>query len=269
MSKTHEKKHHKKIKDCSIIDTISNLSDKSKYHSDWNNKSKYLSDWNDKSKSHSDSNDKSKYRHDSNDKYRSDSKYHNHSDHKSKHHYDLNEKKEDRKCNNVRCGPQSQVSFCVPLSFDQELVVGTGGTGTTGGSLVPLSFNSINADKISGQLKLKFNSSLSMMAYKLYVFNAISPYNQITAAHLHLGSASQNGPVVIPLYEKDPTNVNGLLSEGVITNKDIINTNLSGFSIINSVNSLYNAITEEVIYANVHSTQFPAGIIRGQIYVNH
>lgn len=166
-------------------------------------------------------------------------------------------------CTQIKCDSQDQIAFCVPLSFDQELVPGTGGV------LIPLSRVAANTDNIRGVLKLKFNSSLSKLAYALYVFNATAHDNQITGAHLHVGGASSNGPVAVDLFNGPPRNVNGLLIKGLIDNRSIEPLTIEDINAINSVASLYQAIREGALYANVHSQQFPDGVIRGQIYLKN
>ena len=170
----------------------------------------------------------------------------------------------DRRRPQVACGAQAQDSFCVPLSFDQELV--TNGAGL----LVPLSTVAQNNDNIRGVLKLKFNSSLSKAAYALYVFNATNEDNRIISAHLHLGPASANGPVVVTLFEGPARNVNGLLIKGTIDNRDVVDFAAGGGNpATNSVASLYQAIRDGRLYVNVHSEQFPDGVVRGQIYLKN
>lgn len=166
-----------------------------------------------------------------------------------------------KRCTDVKCGSQSQSAFCTPLSFDQELALGPGGF------LVPLSTLATNTDGIRGVLKLKFNSSLSRAAYALYVFGATNPTNRIVGAHLHAGSTSQTGPVVVDLFNGPARNVNGLLIKGLIDNSSIAGLNgVDEYPTVNSVASLYSAIQDGYVYANVHSAQFPDGVVRGQIY---
>ncbi|CAH6420613.1 CHRD domain-containing protein [uncultured virus] len=167
-------------------------------------------------------------------------------------------------CNDVRCGAQGQVKFCVPVVFQQELISPTGGTG----ALVPLSTVSQNTDNIHGTLKLKFNSNLSRMAYRLYVYNATNPNNFITDAHLHGGSANENGPVIVNLYSGNPRISNGLLAKGLIGNNNIQLISASTGYAFNSIASLYEGIRRGLVYVNVHSQQFPGGIIRGQVFVD-
>lgn len=164
-------------------------------------------------------------------------------------------------CPRVKCGPQAQESFCIPLSFDQELVE------NEEGNLVPLSNEAANLDDVRGVLKLKFNSSLSKAAYALYVYNARSESNRIVGAHLHYGNASSNGPVLVALFEGPPRSSNGLLIKGVIDNRSVVQESETGVA-VNSLASLYEAIRAGNVYVNVHSEQFPGGIVRGQI-LNH
>lgn len=158
----------------------------------------------------------------------------------------------------VSCGSQAQDSFCVPLSFDQELAFNDAGV------LVPLSTLASNNDNVRGVLKLKFNSNLSKAAYALYVYNATAANNRITGAHLHFGSANRNGPVVVNLFDGPARNANGLLIKGRFDNRDIVADGST-----NSVASIYQAIRDGLLYANVHSEQFPDGIVRGQIYLKN
>lgn len=181
----------------------------------------------------------------------------------SRNRKDCDSNDDNRRPEEVRCESQGQNTFCVPISFDQELIAGTGGV------FVPLSLSFINTDRIHGVLKLKFNSTLSRAGYRLYVYNAILRGNRIVDAHLHHGDAHENGPVIVGLFNSNgnPRAVNGLLSQGIIENRDIAivdnNGDATGF---NSVASLFERIREGHIYVNVHNEQFPNGVIRGQIF---
>jgi hypothetical protein len=69
-----------------------------------------------------------------------------------------------------------------------------------------------------------------------------------TAAHIHRGTASRNGPIVVPL--RAPSATLGLSSACVTVATSLLNEirrNPGGF------------------YANVHTTQFPNGAVRGQL----
>lgn len=72
----------------------------------------------------------------------------------------------------------------------------------------------------------------------------------LTGAHVHTGMFAQNGPVLIPFTVPPGTPGDGVLS--------------------GTINSFANAHdffapNPSAFYVNVHSTQFPAGAIRGQL----
>lgn len=169
-----------------------------------------------------------------------------------------------RKRNNTREYNKSickaETSFYVRISFDQELASKEGED-----NLIPLSLITENPEKIHGLLKLRFNNSLSVATYKLYVFNSGYNKNRIIGAHLQSGSANQNGLGIADLYSGFPTNSDGVLSRGSLTNKDI--HNIQG-SVVNTISSLYQAILQGNVYVNVMTELFPAGFIRGQIYTH-
>lgn len=174
------------------------------------------------------------------------------------------EKCRDRKKRSeVVCEPQNQLKFCVSLVFQQELINGTGGVG----DFIPLSRVSQNLDRIHGVLQLKFNSTFSRIAYRLFVYNATNPLNRITAAHLHNGFANENGPIIVNLYNGSPRRVDGELSQGVLNNDDITSQFIPDSFNFNSIASIYEGIRRGLVYVNVHSEQFPDGVIRGQIYL--
>lgn len=71
-----------------------------------------------------------------------------------------------------------------------------------------------------------------------------------TAAHIHDGSAGQNGPVKIPL--PTPNGGNPGASAGCIA--------------IGSTLSAKLRANPAAFYVNVHNAQFPGGAIRGQLF---
>jgi hypothetical protein len=68
--------------------------------------------------------------------------------------------------------------------------------------------------------------------------------NQVTAAHIHLGAAGTNGPVVYPLSAETFAITSGSIS---LTDEDVANLAAGDF------------------YLNVHSTFAPGGFARAQI----
>ena len=165
---------------------------------------------------------------------------------------------------NGRSEQSKNFYFVVPLSFEQELVP------NNLGAIVPLTSLTGNSENICGCFKLLFNKKFSLAKYELYVYNATNPNNKIISAHIHSGDTNQTGPIVVTLYSGAPTNVNGLLSKGVISNNDItLSANYK------TVATIYAGILNNNIYVNIHSNgtfnngtrgNFRDGIIRGQIF---
>jgi hypothetical protein len=108
------------------------------------------------------------------------------------------------------------------------------------------------------------------LAYKLIVANI----ENVVAAHIHIGPAGMNGPVVVFLFGPVPPGggrTDGPLSEGVITAANFVGP-LSG----QPFSDLIEAIEAGNTYVNVHTDDgvappntgagdFPGGEIRGQI----
>lgn len=84
------------------------------------------------------------------------------------------------------------------------------------------------------------------LSYYIKVNNLVSA-DQLTAAHFHTGDPLTNGPVVVDF---NPTFVDGVAT-GTITLRESF------------ADSLLN--TSNQIYFNVHSTQYPNGLVRGQV----
>jgi hypothetical protein len=169
-------------------------------------------------------------------------------------------------CNDI------QLFSCTPLVFEQELrplvVLPPNPT-----QFQPASLTGSNPDDYVGIFKIRFKSDLSSATFRLRAAGNLNPNNVITEAHIHVGSASVNGPIVVTLY---PTlsnpfqNSNAVNIKGTITNADI--AHFPGNELIpvqiNSVASLYDALRKGLLYVNVHTTLTPAGIIRGQLYLS-
>jgi CHRD domain len=87
------------------------------------------------------------------------------------------------------------------------------------------------------------------------------------AAHIHLGQRSVNGGVSAFLCgggDKPPCPGTGGTVSGVIDPTDVIGPDNQGIE-PGAMNELLAAMRAGVTYANVHSTRFPGGEIRGQI----
>lgn len=101
------------------------------------------------------------------------------------------------------------------------------------------------------------------LTYKLNVANI----ENVLQAHIHLGEAGTNGPVVAFLYPDGPPPVlipgrfSGTLAEGTITADDLVGP-LAGSD---DIDALLEHIRNGNAYVNVHTQQNQGGEIRGQI----
>ena len=96
-------------------------------------------------------------------------------------------------------------------------------------------------------------------------------------AHIHCAPAGQNGPVVawlaggIPAVEGVDTafdgtvKVGGMLHDGSIIATDPKADGATCPAAISDIASLVEAAKAGYLYVNVHSFEFPAGVVRGQI----
>jgi hypothetical protein len=103
----------------------------------------------------------------------------------------------------------------------------------------------------SGRAVMALSADTTTMYYRLLVSNIIS----ITAAHIHLAPALQNGPVIHWLYDPSGANAPG-----------------GSFDPDNPVSGSLPFGTAHILdlvagdyYVNVHTTSYPAGEIRGQL----
>jgi hypothetical protein len=119
-----------------------------------------------------------------------------------------------------------------------------------------------NDSRATGQAVFQLNSDGTELSYRLNVAN-IQNVNQ---AHIHLGPAGANGPVVAWLYPAEPPaqliegRSSGPLRTGVITAANLVGP-LAG----QSLSALVDEINAGNTYVNVHTSQIPGGEIRGQI----
>lgn len=116
--------------------------------------------------------------------------------------------------------------------------------------------------KAQGQAIFKLSKDGETLHYKLIVANI----ENVLMAHLHLAPPGTNGGVVVWLYPDGPPpqliegRSNGPLAEGEITADDLVGS-LAGSTLA----ALIEAINNNEIYVNVHTTQHGGGEIRGDI----
>ena len=114
------------------------------------------------------------------------------------------------------------------------------------------------ATKAQGQAHFKLSKDGTKLEFKLNVANI----ENVTAAHIHLAPKGDNGPVVVTLFSGPTTEgkTTGTLAEGTITAADLVGP-LAGKPLSDLIKQMEAGNT----YVNVHTTQHPAGEIRGQI----
>ena len=96
----------------------------------------------------------------------------------------------------------------------------------------------------SGTARLRLNPGQGEVCFELTVSNIALP---ATGAHIHDAPAGVPGPVVIPLT---PPDASGSSSGCVSADRELIKDIVQN---------------PEEYYVNVHSTEFPAGAVRGQL----
>jgi CHRD domain len=121
----------------------------------------------------------------------------------------------------------------------------------------------------TGTITVEFDRALTRAQFRITVRNGTG----ITQAHFHCGPAGVNGPVVAFLFGPvdPPVNVSDGSIEIDLDNSDIISPDTMEVCDVplNNIASLAFAMRAGKIYANVHSTAFPAGVIRGQLLENN
>jgi CHRD domain len=100
------------------------------------------------------------------------------------------------------------------------------------------------------------------LSYRL----SVTDITNVSMAHIHMGPAGQEGPVVAWLYPSKPPAVvkkgkfTGLLAHGTLTAANLMGP-LQG----KTISDLVDQIKGGKAYVNVHTEKHPAGEIRGQI----
>lgn len=112
-----------------------------------------------------------------------------------------------------------------------------------------------------GQAIFNVNPNGQSIGYRLIA----TGIDNVTQAHIHLAPPGANGPVVVWLYPSAPPAagpsgpINGIFASGTITAANLVGQ-LAGQPLSVLLSSMQNGQA----YVNVHTTDFPAGEIRGQ-----
>lgn len=121
----------------------------------------------------------------------------------------------------------------------------------------------VDTDAIGGAV-VSVSEDRSELEYALLVSNI----EDVTQAHIHLGSEGENGPVAAWLYpaadatepELQEGRFDGILATGTITEE-----NLTEEVEDQSMDAFLEEIVDENGYVNVHTEANPGGEIRGQL----
>jgi hypothetical protein len=110
----------------------------------------------------------------------------------------------------------------------------------------------------SGMAAFDLNAAGTQMKYTLNVTNI----NHVIAAHIHMGSSTANGPIVVNLFI--PSKATGKV-DGTLAQSSINSTSLIGPLKGKQMTDLISLINGGKAYVNVHTTQNPPGEVRGQM----
>ena len=95
---------------------------------------------------------------------------------------------------------------------------------------------------------------------------SVSNISGVTQAHIHQGNSSENGPIIVSLFNASSTPtgpVTGQLAEGQITPANFVGP-LQGMQLEDLITLIQNGTA----YVNVHTEQNPQGEIRGTIQLD-
>jgi CHRD domain len=111
----------------------------------------------------------------------------------------------------------------------------------------------------TGLAKFQTNENGTQVSYWLN----ITGLNEITGAHVHNGSAGQNGDVVVTL--SGPESTENADNAVISLNGNITNDKLEGTLAGKELSELVGLMSDGIVYVNVHTGEFKDGAIRGQI----
>jgi hypothetical protein len=110
-------------------------------------------------------------------------------------------------------------------------------------------------------LDVEVEDGQNVVDYELSVSNI----SRVTQAHIHQGNSSENGPIIVPLFNAStPTGpVTGQIAEGQITAANFVGP-LQGRQLDDLIALMQNGQA----YVNVHTEQNPQGEIRGTVQLD-
>jgi hypothetical protein len=99
------------------------------------------------------------------------------------------------------------------------------------------------------------------LSYKITLNNI----DKVTMAHIHKGTAGENGPIIVTLYNSPSLPTGKLNGNNTLVEGNILADNLQGLLAGKRIPDLIKMIKDNDAYTNVHTIQNPKGEIRGQI----
>jgi hypothetical protein len=124
----------------------------------------------------------------------------------------------------------------------------------------------VPATASQGQAQAIFNLSKDGRSFDFKLI--ASNIADVTQSHIHCGAPGVNGPIVAFLYGFGPTvSPNGVLSEGTITNANVIPRPDSAACPggVTNLDDVVEKMNNGGAYVNVHTVAIPSGEIRGDI----
>jgi hypothetical protein len=119
------------------------------------------------------------------------------------------------------------------------------------------------ATDTTGRALFRLNQAETEIGFQLHVNDGVG----IQQAHIHCAPAGENGPVVVFLagFNQAGYDVDGKwVSNATITDASIVDPTCGA-----TVSLLAEKMRDGQAYANVHSVDHPAGVVRGQIEATH
>jgi hypothetical protein len=141
----------------------------------------------------------------------------------------------------------SGLSFEARLTGEQEVTDAMGGVDTDRMARAIATFDEGFTEL---RVRVKFNDS-----------------EDVVAVHFHCGRAGQNGPVALGLISPGPLGVENDMIRGTLTNMEFTGADCESVvgRPVNNLAALAMAMRDGLVYLNVHTPDFPAGEIRGQM----
>ena len=109
----------------------------------------------------------------------------------------------------------------------------------------------------SGTVMVDYNSASGTFSYTLSWMNLTG---EATMAHIHIGAPGVSGPIVIPFFMSNMPATDTM--SGTLTSADVVQGASPGISTIADV---AQAIQNGDAYVNIHTAEYPAGELRGQL----